>query len=453
MIAGALIIQACSNREVQKPVAVPVLTQEQFLDTLQYYSFLFFTNEINESTGIVKDRTPDWSACSIAATGFGVASWIVGVERGWITREQGIKYVKTLVKFLEESDQRGDTNSTGYKGFYYHFLDMQTGRRTWQCELSSIDTGLLIAGLITAREYFDGDTPDESYIRNTIDFLIRRIEWDWMIVDKKDAKSPEHIGAISMGWHPVKKSFHDMGWTGYNEALVLYVMAAGGNFNNAESAYDKWHKTYEWKEPYPGLYHAIFPPLFGHQYSHMFIDTRGLYDTQMSQKKIDYFENSRRAVLTQQKYAIENPSRWTGYDSLTWGFTASDGPGDDYDGNGLDFLGYAGRGSSGKGDVFFDDGTIAPTAAGGSIPFAPEVCIPTLYNIYQKYGPDGLWGKYGLKDAFNPTVKWFGPDYLGIDQGPIVIMIENYRSGLIWKYFMKNKSVQAGLKRLGFRKG
>ncbi len=452
LFASAGIYISCSSEKIikEKPI-LPEVSEENFLDTLQYYSFLYFVNELNKETGLVKDRSADWSPSSIAATGFGVACWIVGAERGWITRDEAIKYVANLARFLLNSDQSGNANATGYKGFYFHFLKMNDGRREWNSELSTIDTGLLLAGLLTAYEYFDRETPEEEFIRSSVLKIKERIEWDWMILQKESAISPEHIGSISMGWTP-EGGFHNMGWIGYNEAMILYVLAAGGKFREAENSYSVWLHNYKWQEPYPGLAHFVFPPLFGHQYSHMFIDTRNLYDQETASMNIDYFENTRRATLTQRLYCIENPYQWFGYDSLTWGITACDGPGDTYNNGDKKFYGYAGRGSSGPGYNYFDDGTIAPTAAGGSIPYAPEICIPALYNMFKKYGPEGLWGKYGLKDAFNPTVNWIGPDYIGIDQGPIVIQIENYRTGLIWKYFMKNKFVRDGLKRLDFTK-
>ncbi|NUN10304.1 MAG: Tat pathway signal protein [Ignavibacteriaceae bacterium] len=452
MILLLVVFSSCGVKEAQREyIPLPSVTEAQFLDTLQYYSFLYFVNEINEETGLVKDRSADWSPSSIAATGFGVAAWIVGAERGWIPREQAVRYVSNLVRFLLASDHRGDTNSTGYKGFYYHFLKMNDGRREWKSELSSIDTGLLLAGLITAYEYFDRKTDEEKYIRESVIAIKERIEWDWMLMQKDYTQYPDHVGSLSMGWTP-ESGFHNMGWIGYNEAMILYVMAAGGDFKNAESAYKIWLSTYKWQEPYKGLQHFVFPPLFGHHYSHMFLDTKGLYDARTSEMNIDYFENTRRATLTQRLYCIENPHKWEGYDSLTWGITACDGPGETYNRDGRKYLGYAGRGTSGPEYNYFDDGTIAPTAAGGSVPYAPEICVPALYNMFTKYGPQGLWSKYGLKDAFNLTAGWIGPDYIGIDQGPIVIQIENYKSGLIWKYFMKNKYVRDGLKRLGFVK-
>jgi hypothetical protein len=179
----------------------------------------------------------------------------------------------------------------------------------------------------------------------------------------------------------------------------------------------------------------------------MFIDFRQLPDDYMKRKRIDYFENSRRAVYVQRHYAIENPGGWKGYDSLTWGLTACDGPGEKYNSNGKKFLSYAGRGTSGPEMVFFDDGTIAPTAAIGSIVFAPEIVIPTIINFKNV---KNLWGPYGFYDSFNPTLNWVNSDYIGIDQGPIVIMIENFRTGLVWNYFMKDPVIQKGLNTLGF---
>jgi hypothetical protein len=242
-----------------------------------------------------------------------------------------------------------------------------------------------------------------------------------------------------------------MGWNGYNEGLYLYILAAGSGYQKATKAYQQWLHSYQWEEPYPGLAHVIFPPLFGHQFSHLFIDFRDIQDSYMQSKGIDYFENSRRAVLTQRQYAIENPLNWFGYDSSTWGISPCDGPGEKYNTKKFKFYGYAGRGTSGPGHVYFDDGTITPYAVAASIPFVPEIVIPTLKSLYQRYALQGLWKQYGFVDAFNLTAGWFDTDYLGIDQGPIVIMIENYRSGLVWKYCMLDPVIKKGLDILGFK--
>ncbi len=420
--------------------------EELFLDSLQRCSFGFFINEINPANGLVKDRTASWSASSIAAIGFAIPTYAVGAERGWITRAEAAHLVSTILNFFLNSNQDGDTSSTGYKGFYYHFLKMKTGARDYHSELSTIDTGFLISGIIFARQYFNADDPVENVIRQTADKIVERLDWNFFRMKTNN----KYNNSICMGWDSETKKFHDMGWTGYNEAIILYILAAGGNLENPNESYAAWLKSYTWNEPYPGFAHAIFPPMFGHQYSHMFIDFRGLADDYMKEAGIDYFENSRNAVYTQRKYAIENPNCWIGYDSLTWGITACDGPGENYNFDGKKFYTYAGRGTSGPDLVYFDDGTIAPTAAGGSIVFAPEICLPALMNMNKLYSNKGLWSTYGMLDSFNPTLNWFNKEYIGIDEGPIVLMIENLRSGLVWNYFMKDSLIQKGLKVLGF---
>lgn len=416
-----------------------------FLDSLQYRTFLYFWYECNPDNGLVKDRSTKDSPASIAATGFAIPAWAIGAEKEWITRDQAAQRTLNLLKFLFASEQSKDKFATGYEGFYYHFLDMTTGKREWNCELSSIDTGLLFAGIIFAKNYYKGSDETEKSIRVLSQEILQRANWKFFTLPANH-KTPY---TICLGWSPEEK-FHEWGWHGYNEALILYIIAAGLGMEKAEEGYKTWLSTYQWAEPYHGLAHVVFPPLFGHQYSHMFIDLRGIADFYMQKKELDYFENSRRATYTQLEYAKENPKQWIGYDSLTWGITACDGPGFIKDGK--EFFGYAGRGTSGKEYNYFDDGTIAPTAAGGSIVFAPEIVIPTLISFKQKYGKSGLWGKYGFVDAFNLTAEWFAKDYLGIDQGPIILMIENFHNGFVWKYLMQDEIVRDGLSRLGFKK-
>ncbi|MHC1737246.1 MAG: glucoamylase family protein [Ignavibacteriaceae bacterium] len=435
-------IAACQSYE-----SLDVRSKE-FLDTLQHRTFLYFINEINPENGLVRDRSAEWSPASIASTGFGVACWVIGAENKWISRDSAAHLVNTLVKFLLNSDQRGDTNSTGFNGFYYHFLKMQEGTREWNSELSSIDTGLLLAGLRVAYNYFCYDNKVESEIRDGIDALSNRIKWDWMVIREYNDK--RYLNALSMGWDPLS-GYHTHGWVGYNEGLIMYIVAAGSGFEGAKTAYRVWLDDYDWFESYPGLGHAAYPPLFVHQYPQMFIDFRNIYDNFNRTSGIDYFENSRRATLSQRLYAIDNPLGYKGYDSLTWGWTACDGPGSQYSTPQREVWGYAGRGISGPKLIFFDDGTIAPTASASSIAFAPEVVIPTLLNLYNKYGEKGLWGKYGFLDSFNPTFNWFNKDYIGIDQGPIVIMIQNYKNGFIWDLMKKDQIVKKGLEILDFK--
>jgi hypothetical protein len=418
--------------------------EERMLDSIQQKTFLFFLNEHHPDWGIVKDRTAAWAPASIASTGFGIPSFAIGAERKWITREQAAQITLNILNFFMNSDQSTDSNGLGYKGFYYHFLRMDTGKREWNCELSSVDTGLLMMGILFARNYYNLNNETETQIRLLADKLVGRIDWNFMHM----SDTGRFANTISMGWTP-EKGLHDWGWAGYNEALFLYVLAAGSGMEKAEQSFEAWLSTYKWDTPYPGLSHVAFPPLFGHQFSQAFIDCRGLVDKYMKGKGIDYFENSRRATYVQRQYAIDNPKGWVGYDSLCWGVTASDGPGEQYNFGDKKFLGYAGRGTSGPDYNYFDDGTIAPYGPLSSLPFAPEIVLPTIKSMNAKYGKQ-LWSKYGYLDSFNPTANWVNNDYIGIDQGPMLIMIENFRTGLVWNYMMKDPVIQKGLTRLGF---
>jgi hypothetical protein len=271
-----------------------------------------------------------------------------------------------------------------------------------------------------------------------------------------------------MGWTP-EKNFIPADWRGYDEAMILYVLALGSPTHAIDpSAWTNWTSTYDWRTYYSQA-HVNFAPLFGHQYSHLWIDFRGIQDAYMRGRGIDYFENSRRATLAQRAYAIDNPAKFRDYGADIWGLTASDGPMDTtmtVDGIQRRFQTYSARGAAAN--EVRDDGTIAPTAAGGSVVFAPEIAVPALKAMRAKYG-DPLFGQYGFVDAFNPTyhdararvtqgrvvdgVSWFDTDYLGIDQGPIVAMIENYRTGLIWKLMQKSPYIRLGLQRAGFTGG
>jgi hypothetical protein len=217
--------------------------------------------------------------------------------------------------------------------------------------------------------------------------------------------------------------------------MILPLLALGASSNALPaSAWSRWTAGYSWRTHY-GQTYVEFPPLFGHQYSHVWIDFRHVADAYMKSRATSYFENSRRATLAQRAYCIANPSQRAGYSSNVWGLTACDGPN-----------GYSARGAP---PAQNDDGTIAPTAAGGSIAFAPDVCLPVLEHLYATYRRN-LWTPFGFRDAFNPGASWWGPDTLGIDQGPIVLMIENYRTQRVWQRFMRNPEIQRGLQRAGF---
>ncbi len=414
------------------------------LDSIQYHTFQFFMGEHHPEYGIVKDRAASWAPASIASTGFGIACFAIGAERHWITRDEAADITLKIMQFFANSTQNTDTNATGYKGFYYHFLRMNSGTREWNCELSSIDSGLLMMGIIFARNYYNLDNEVETQIRSLAAALLARLEWDFFMLPD----TSKHPNTLSMAWSPEHGQLN-FGWSGYNEGLLLYILAAGSGMTEAEKSYNAWLSTYKWYTPYEGMSHVAFPPLFGHQFSQAFIDFRGLADGYMKEKGLDYFENSKIATYVQRQYAIQNPQGWVGYDSLCWGVTACDGPGDRYNFDDKKFIGYAGRGTSGPDYNYFDDGTIAPYGPLSSLPFAPEIVLPTIRNINQKYGST-IWGKYGYFDSFNPTANWVNNDYIGIDQGPMMIMIENFRTGLVWNYVMKDPIIQKGLNRLGF---
>ena len=329
---------------------------------------------------------------------------------------------------------------------------MNTGLRAWKCELSSIDTALLTAGILYAREYFDDTQGAEATIRDLADRLYERIEWHWMMGDadslarpsgalsRQVAEGRDQGSTLSMGWRP-ESGFIKRRWIGYNEAMILYLLGLGAPTHPLPPAgWRDWTGGYEWKTSY-GQSYLHFAPLFGHQYSHCWIDFRGIADDYMHRKGIDYFENSRRATLAQRAYCSANPGGFKGYGELVWGLTACDGPGMGK------FHAYSARGAPPPEN---DDGTIAPTAAGGSFPFTPEICLPTLRHYYDRYRPN-IWTSYGFCDAFNLTADWWDPEVLGIDQGPILIMIENHRTGRVWKRFMKAIEIQRGLKAAGFK--
>ena len=402
-----------------------VLDDQAFLDLLQRTAFDYFWYETNLQNGLIKDRSSDPSLSSIAAVGFGLSAITVGIDRGWISREAGRARVLTTLTFLWNSPHGPEADATGYKGFYYHFLDIQTGRRVPDVELSTIDTALLLGGVLHVQQYFDQPEATEVRIRELASAIYRRVEWPWVQV---------RSARLCHGWEP-ERGFLPYDWGGYNEAMILYLLALGSpTFPIGSEAWTAWTSSYDWQAHY-GHEFVIFPPLFGHQYSHIWIDFRGIQDTYMRDKGLDYFENSRRATLTNRAYAIANPRGWADYGENVWGLTASDIPSS-----------YLARGAP---PAENDDGTITPTAAGGSVVFTPRESLAALRHMYTTYRTK-IWGPYGFKDAFNPSMKWFAADYLAIDQGPIVLMIENYRTGRIWDVLMQHPAIQRGLDRAGF---
>ncbi len=420
----------------------------EFLEALQLEAFSYFVHEANRFKGLIADKTQAGSPASIAAIGFALTCYPVGVERGFVTRADAVQRTLATLRFFHESAQSINADATGYRGFYYHFLDMVTGKRAWNCELSTIDTALLLAGMLTAAEYFSGDNADEREIRELTDALYRRVDWNWAC----------NGGAtVSLGWRP-ERGFLRYRWQGYNEALILYLLGLGSPTHPLpDESYPQWTATYQWRKFYD-LELLYAGPLFIHQFPHVWVDLRGVQDDFMRGKGSDYFENSRRATHLHRQYSIANPSGFLGYGENAWGLTASDGPGpSSYTFKGIRrrYFDYMARGAP-EGP---DDGSLAPWAVAASLPFAPEIVVPALRYFETLNLRDS--NRYGFKATFNDTMgerpgrpeRWSSPFHFGINQGPLVLMIENFRTELIWRLMRRCPPILTGLRRAGFKGG
>ncbi len=423
------------------------LSNNTILHELQLESFEYFNQETNFKNGMVRDRSFRKSPASIACIGLALSAYPVAVERKFISRRTAVRRTLNTLRFFANSEQSKGARATGYNGFYYHFLSQLSGRRVWRCELSTIDTAILLAGVLVAASYFRRDTPDEREIREAADSLYLRTDWQWALNNGR---------TVSHGWKP-RHGFIKYRWKGYNEALLLYILALGSpTYPLPQSTYKEWTAGFEWKRIF-GRSHVYAGPLFIHQLPQVWLDLRGVQDDCMRKKRSDYFKNSCHATLIQQQYAVKNPGKFAHYGRHCWGITASDGPGNVtvwIDGIRRRFYDYLARG------VPFgpDDGTISPWAAVASLPFAPGAVLPTIRNF------DNLRlrerAPYGFEASFNPTfpVKgspngWTAQYHYGLNQGPVVLMIENYRSGLLWRLMRNCPYIRVGLRRAGFRGG
>jgi hypothetical protein len=419
---------------------------DTLIDRAQRHAFGYFEDGVDPASGLVPDSTQPGSPCSIAAVGLALTAWPIAVERGWMTRARALALTLAALRFFEGADMSGSPGATGHRGFWFHFLDMRTGTRAWNSELSTVDSSFLLAGMLAAARYFDHDTAHERSVRDIAHTLADRVDWRWM---------QPRGDAICHGWKP-ERGFLRYDWRGYNEALLTYALALGARHRPIHpQAYDAWLAGHRWRRIY-GHEHLAAGPLFIHQYSHMWADLRGIQDACMRARGIDYFENSRRATLVQREYARRNPKRFAGYGEHCWGLTACDGPGPRevvVDGRRRRLMGYAARGAP-HGP---DDGTLAPWAAVASLPFAPVVVIPALRHgarmaaRHARYQPDR---------SFNPTWHdergppgWVSPWRFALNSGPVVLMIENYRSGLPWRLMRGEPRLREGLLRAGFGGG
>ena len=419
---------------------------EGLLDQLQRAAFDYFPQAMNPRNGLVTDNSRADSPVSIAVVGFALAAYPIAVERGWMPRDAAVKRILSALRFFRDSDQSGAAAATGFKGFYYHFLDVEAGTRVWQSELSMVDTALLIGGMLAASQYFDAASSDESELRTLADFLYRRVDWRW---------AQDDSDTIRQGWKP-ECGFLHYGWEGYSEAILLYTLALGSPTHPiARECYGKWTLTYQWENLYDidCLYAG---PLFIHQFSHAWIDFRGIGDEFMREKRSDYFENSRRAVCIQREYARRNPREFAGYADDCWGLSACDGPSDeraDMQNERRRLYGYAAR-SVPYGP---DDGTLSAPCVLASLPFAPEVVMRSLRAALERY-PEVL-SEGRLASGFNPTVAdangrpWVSAGHYGLDQGIVLLMTENHRRETIWRLMRENPYIRAGLRAAGFRGG
>lgn len=381
------------NAEAVQEVAGP---NEQFIDKLEYDSLLYFAGEANRENGLIKDSSRPGAPCSVAAVGFGLTALCIGESRGWIDREQVYKRIlRTLITFRDEVPNE--------HGFFYHFLDMRTGSRVWNSEVSSIDTALFLAGALFAGEYFKG-----TEVEKIAQEIYERVEWPWMLNGKR---------FLCMGWKP-EEGFLWYYWDSYSEAIILYALAIGSPTHPIST--DLW---FEWKRPVDSykdfrIVHSYTGSAFTYQYSHAWIDFRKLYDGD-----INYYENSVNAIRANRQFCIDNASDYMTYSENSWGLTACIGPD-----------GYKGYGA--KPGEAFHDGTIAPSGMAGSIAVEWALSLNGLKYIYDNH-KRFLYGKYGFKDAFNLDKGWWAEEYLGIDVGITALMIENYRTGLVWNTFMR----------------
>ena len=364
---------------------------------------------------MVKDRCNARKAASdstivasIAATGFGLTALCIGDMRGYISRSDAKARVLTTLRFLRDKLPH-------HRGFFYHFANINTGERVWDSEISSIDTAILLCGILTCRTHFR-DT-DITLLAHSIS---NRVEWTWL---------SEDTSLLSHGWLP-EVGFLPYRWDYYNEMMMMYLLGLGSpTYPLRTEAWDAWKRI---PFDYEGMrYIGSFAPLFVHQYSQAWFDFRGKRD-----KYADYFQNSVVATRVHRRFCMELHRQFPDFSADLWGITASDSP------NGYVVWG----GPPATGPI---DGTIAPHAAGGSLPFLPQETIQVLRTIRNRYPQ--TWSSYGFVDALNPLKNWYDTDVVGIDAGITMVMAENARSGYVWKVFMENPEAQRGMERAGFK--
>lgn len=401
------------------------MNNDEFLDMVQKATFRFFWDYGHPVSGLARDRLGGGETVTIGGSGFGVMAILVGIERGYISREQGVQRILKILNFLS-------TKADRFHGVFSHWLNGTSGEVIPFSQYDDggdlVETAFLIQGLLTARQYFNKNNSDEINIRNLITDIWESVDWDWY-------KQYTYSFTLYWHWSPNYGWKMNMPIRGYNEALIVYLLGIASPSHPITKGYYfyGWSGfSYKNNRAYYGipLYvgHDYGGPLFFAHYSYLGFDPRDKKD-----KFANYFHQNRNQTLVNRAFCIDNPNGFAGYSDSTWGLTASDDP-----------FGYSAHSPSN------DNGTISPTAAISSMPYTPEESIQALKGLYRKFGKL-IWGAYGFKDAFNPTENWYAQSYLAIDQGPIIIMIENYRSQLLWENFMANPEIPPMLDSIGFQ--
>jgi hypothetical protein len=387
------------------PAGLAVLSPEEdkLLNDLENAHFLYFWEQASPKTGMVKDRcnvrrNDEGIVASIAATGFGLTALCIGNERGFVSRSAALERVLAALRFLWKK-------LPSHRGFFYHFANINTGERVWDSEVSSVDTAILLCGILTCRQHFG--QPEVTELANSI---FSRVDWTWLSEDT---------------------SLLPHGWTPEFGLMMMYLLGLGSLAHPLkEETWSAWKRlTFE----YDGLrYIGSFAPLFVHQYSQAWFDFRGRRD-----KFADYFQNSVIATDVHRRFCLELGKQYPDYSDDLWGITASDSD------HGYVIWG----GPPATGPI---DGTVVPSAAGGSLPFLPQATLRVLKTVRSRYGT--AWSKYGFVNAFNPLTNWYDPDVIGIDTGITMVMAENLRTGFVWDTFMKTAEAQRGMERAGLNK-
>ncbi|MBI3653291.1 MAG: hypothetical protein HY231_19860 [Acidobacteria bacterium] len=432
-VAGFVVAALSSNFALAKssqhrttsPVKQRFNRVEPFLEDLSKRAFRYFQEQANAQTGLVLDRArvdgqahaathSSYQVASIASTGFGLTALCIAAERHWLNAAQARKRVRLTLRFFADRAEQKE-------GWFYHWLDAATGARRWHSEISSIDTALLLAGVLTARQYFRAD----SEIVRLATKIYQRVNFPWML--NQDPL------LLSHGWRP-ESGFIKHRWDSYSELMILYVLAIASPTHPINRA--SW---YAWKRPlitYAGRTYITGGPLFIHLYSHAWIDFRGRKEQQAP--FTDFYKNSLDAVYAHRAFCLDLATEFPGYTQNIWGISASDSA-----------KGYVAWGGPPRDAAI--DGTVVPYAAGGSLMFAPEIALPALWAMREKYG-DKIYGRYGFADAFNPNSGWVDGDVIGIDLGITLLSVENFRSGKVWKWFMANPEISKALQAIQLTK-